>query len=104
MRSFALIVFALLVSGSAFATPNTCFYARGAGSFRVVASDMLDISEGGRIFRLRLSFCSSLRFADRIAFDQFSGPWICQNDKLVTLDYRGRVMDRCWIDDVTQIR
>lgn len=104
MRQIALFALTLLVSASAFANPRTCFYGRSVDSFQVRSHDTMDVRDMGRIYRVRLSFCSSLRWADRIAFETFSGSWVCRNDKVLTLDFRGRVMDRCWITDITQVR
>lgn len=104
MRSIAMFALTLLVSGSAFATaPNTCFLGRMVDSFQVTGHNTMRVREGRRAYDVRTNFCSSLRWADRIAFDSF-GSWVCRGDRILVLDFRGRVTDRCWIDDITRVR
>ncbi|MEK7355347.1 MAG: DUF6491 family protein [Bdellovibrionota bacterium] len=102
MRHIALFALALLVSTSAFAA-GTCFYGRTVNSFQVTGRDTMKVRDGGRLYQVRMNFCPSLRWADRIAFDSFSS-WVCRGDKVLILDMRGRVQDRCWIDEITRTR
>ncbi|MES2964501.1 MAG: DUF6491 family protein [Bdellovibrionota bacterium] len=107
MRSLAVFAITLMLSASAsasvLAAGNTCFYGRSVDSFEVKGRDTLVVRDMGREYQVRLNFCSGLRWADRIGFESFSS-WVCRGDKVLLIDAWGRVQDRCWIDDITQIR
>ncbi|MES3038612.1 MAG: DUF6491 family protein, partial [Bdellovibrionota bacterium] len=96
-------IIAVLTAFSSFGFANTCFYANSASSYEVPAPDTLNVRVGGRTYQLALSPCPNLNWANSIGFKTFSS-WVCAGDQVIVYDNFSNWQDRCWIDNIVQLK
>lgn len=104
----ALISILILIAGTqvfAAEPTDTCFWADQIWDFRIVNDRTIVVREGGpRQYRIDVSFCNNISWAQRIAFRGF-GNNICQNDEVfIYEDYFSNRPDQiCRIRRITRI-